>query len=194
MIDFRKTVLYYNRIKDNLGVKFIIECSDDVTSDEITDIYSKLSISCIPSLNEGKKYNLSDICLDTLNILPGNLSRYPRIIMLYDDSKVDKIYNIGIEELDNYDGDMMEICDGNLTVYSDSSNNIIIRGFEEKDSDEISYCCMLKNGEFLSLFEDDSNSPYVIFARQFVTDFHNIKMKKEQSNCNRRTRTKKGAN
>lgn len=195
MIDFKKTILYYNRIKENLGVKFIIECSDDINSDEMTDIYSKLSISCIPSLNTDKEYNLYNVCLDTLRLLPEKLNRYPRILVLYDDSKDDKIYNIGVSELDNYTGDIMEVQNGELVIYSDSMNHVMIKGETDSINDDTYSCCIDRGNnksEFVpSLYDESSNSPYVNFAKQFVTEFNNIKKNKTQEVVKKKVRTKK---
>lgn len=171
MINFDTTILYYNRIKSDLGVKFIIVHPDNMTVKAKTKIYSKLSVNCIPGLCKNKDYDFASICLNTLDILPGNIKDYFKIIILYDNSNEDKIYSLDLDDLDNYDGDIFEMDNGVLVNYVDSKNSVIIKQCPIVDSSEDIYSCYINNSSrqlIPSIFDEPSNSIYVDFARRFI--------------------------
>ena len=186
-IDNEENAIYfYYIIRKNMGTKIKIKLPD----------YIKDTAPILSNLISYYGKNIEDfdkICLELLDNLPGNLHMYPEIVILYDNSNKDVLGNVDIDELDNYNGDMFIMHNGKLDKYFDSKHRIGITGVLDLNNkvDYLAYIVRSSNAcECIpSLYESDSNSPYVIFGKEFISELDAIRTKKVK----RKTRTKKDA-
>ncbi len=161
-----KIICFYYIIEKKVGVKAKISLPDYTidTSDILFGLIERYyGIQEIADFDK--------VCLDLLDSLPGNLHAYPEITILYNMSNEDILGSVDLDNLDSYDGDMMKMENGELVLYSDLENHVIIESQNKLESGETIYSCMIDRNEsekIPNLFDDESNSPNASFAKEFV--------------------------
>ncbi len=184
-----RTLYFYYIIKKNMGTKIKIKLPDYIKDT------SQILSSLIPYYGREIE-DFDTVCLDLLDKLPGNLHMYPEITILYNMSNKDVLGSVDLDNLDDYNGDMLRIFNGKLDNYTDYKHRIVIRTYEDMDKKSKYSALVMRSGDkcdFIpSLYEDESKSPYVLFAREFVDKLDAIRTKRVFKG-KRKVRTKKDA-